>query len=1237
MANKQGKRLNPFQHALMRPDAYIGSCVTIIKEMLVCTADSDEAKENEDDEFVLNIDDEETDKKKLESKFVTRKIKYNPGLFKLFGEAQSNAVDNKWRSEKHGIVMKSIDFTCDGDPNSDWYGYIGVRNDGYCIPVEQAEYQYEDYRTNKTITEMLYPAEVFFGEMLAGTNFEEDEGRKTSGRNGMGAKTDVVFSDHFIIEHTNPEQQSKFYQEYSDHGKSRTKPKITSYSGKTGYTQIWFKPDYAYFSYPGMDEDLLSLCKRYAYESAMITGLAVTFNGEKLLVKGLEKFVRMIYPDVKENCMMSFVSPTGDECVLIEKGVPEMDQLEDVAQHSWINGINTKNGGTHVVAWRDSIFPALVKMFNARKPKKGEKSVLKTTAKEMYPYFTLFVRAEVENPKFDNQPKDCLTVPEIFQLYDEDEKGAKKEFADYIAVKLTKTMKWNFITLLEEKLQAKSDRSQSKKEGVKKKVAFGKKVRDANYAGSSYSQWCTLYITEGDSAKTFADSLIAKMPDGNDYCGSLAIKGKFINAQKASSRELNANEEVIMLKTVLGLRSGAHYDSLDECRYGNVIIFSDEDDDGFHIRGLIICYFYTCFPSLLNLFGGYGRRYLGAFSSLVSYNVKRGQIVDRFYSNPQYQAWYDAQSAKELNGITTKYLKGLGSHKPGDESLYLDDMKVLDFEMTGDEEAYMTLGFDPKQSDWRKEWITRDMVQPGSLRITSDLDENGDGQIQIEGTMTLAKFVDEQLIIYHKMVLERALPHMYDSFKDSQRRIYYGTAQTAGARNGNTMIVNRLGGIIAEKANYHHGEMSLYGTTIGMAQGFVGSNNIPTHKNDGQFGSRLENGKDHAAPRYIATGLEAICDSIFMDLDEPILTKTVENDNNGKPVMMGYEFYMPVICLVLCNGPAGIASGYSTNGANHNPIDVINAQRLWLDQYDQGIRNADMVIPTLVPWYRGFKGEIELLDLTGQKTPKYQTWCGDDSVKPVAWRSKGILKEPAKGSGGYWSIEELPIGLSSNTMKEYLEYLWTGSPPEKSKKKKAERTFITDLQWKGSPNSPKWLFKPAKDFIPDMEVAGNFKILQNTYTLTNLHVIDENGYPRKYVSAVDLLKDFMTVRIKYYSKRKTFWLKSWRHDLNKETSRRKFLIAVREKKIDLSKDEDVIEKVMLAMKLAKIDDSYDYLFDMKIRTMTPKRLAALDKEIEKIQAKISDYENTKESDLMRRDLDNFEKAWGVFLKTRKEE
>ena len=550
--------------------------------------------------------------------------------------------------------------------------------------------------------------------------------------------------------------------------------------------------------------------------------------------------------------------------------------------------------------------------------RRGEKSVLKTTAKELYPYFVMFVRAECPGAQFDSQTKDRLNSPEIILAED---KAQKAVLNKAVAEGVKKMMRWNFVGLLEEKLLAKADRAQTKKDGAKEKVYYGKNLNDAHYAGTKRSGECALFITEGLSAKTFADSIIANIEDGSDYYGSFAIRGKFINVQKASRREVMANEEVKALKTILGLPWTSTV-AVSDLRYGKIIIMTDQDDDGFHIRGLLINFIWHLWPTLITsgMVQDGTQYFLGSFTTMVvkaEWGTGKNAQMKMFYSNPEYKQWYELEGCK-IKGLKVKYYKGLGTHAPGDEHLYLEDQKILKYGTDGNEDKYMSLGFD-KETNVRKEWITRDMVKPGELRLT----DGDDTPIAVDGPISISDFVEQQLIIYHKMALARAIPNMYDAFKDGQRKAFYGVNVDPDTKKGSVNLENLVGSI-KKATGYHHAGKALEDTVKKMVQGFVGANNIPLMVNDGQFGSRSCGGDDAAASRYIATRLEEITGTIYHRLDEPILTRTIED---GKEVE--YGMYIPVIPMILINGGAGIASGYSAKLPCYNPDDVV----VWIDDW----------------------------------------------------------------------------------------------------------------------------------------------------------------------------------------------------------------------------------------------------------------------------------------------------------------
>jgi len=1226
MATTKGKRLNPFQHALKRPDTYIGSAKTTTSTVWIF--------------------DDET------GTAVQKRIRFNPGLFNIVREILSNAIDNVWRSKENDTPLKKIEISVNTKS-----GEISVWNDGYCIPVHQEEYEYTEPRTGKVLTEELYPAEVFFGDMFAGTNYDDEETRKTSGRNGMGAKATNVFSSSFTVECANPEDKSKFIQVYTKNGTTRSEPEVSSFRNKYGYTLITFTPDYKYFQFPdpenpGITEEFVALLKLYAYEVAMITGSLVKFtlNGrgepvsENIRVNNLEKFVRMFYPDTAANKMTSLEAPNGDECVMVEGDEPEIEETEDLTQISFVNGIRTKSGGIHVEAWRDTVIPALVRAFNARKPKRGEKTQLKTSAKAVYPYLHIFVRVEVDRPRFASQTKDELTevfdsssksVP--YKLYNARKKTEKEAWAKTLDLAVKRMLKWNFVFLLEEKLLAKLDRAMARKEGTsKKRVSMGSKADDANKAGTKESMKCTLHITEGLSAKAFVVRGIGSVTHGRDFHGAFAIKGKFLNVQNASVREINNNEEVQLLKQMLGLRHGVDYSdnaNFKTLRYGKVSIVADADDDGIHIRGLLLNYFFTEFPGLIE------RGFVTSFSTAVAaamYGKGKAAKKELFYSNPEFRRWYASPEALAIRGMDVKYYKGLGSINPKDAPGYFRDPKMVEYFMEGDEKDYMDLGFNEKSSDWRKTWITRDMkkaaVPTNPDKIILDFEDDSSDEeeesVEIEpeiaeyiyeGRLGLSSFVDQQLIIYHKMALRRALPGVWDGLKESQRKVLFAILLRKYRK---TKDLEKVMGAVKEETGYHHGGKSLQDTATKMGQGYVGSNNIPLLQNDGEFGTRIEGGKDAAAPRYIATMEEEITRVIFSAHDDALLERLVEDD---EPVE--FRFFMPILPMLLVNGAKGVASGFSTDIPNYNPMDIVEWIETWLDEDGN---TSDL--PELIPWYRGYNGDIELI----------RTKAG----KAVGWKSKGILEVGSgKGEKGWWHIRELPIGTWTKPFEEWLEYLETGTAPKGKKWKKKDVRGLSDIKNYSTVNTVHFMIKPTKDFKPDMDTPGNLKVMQKTRSLKNMVAIDENDYPHRFASPEDVLRFFCPRRLKYYQLRKDHLLDVMNRELMMASNRYRFVKGVVDKKLDLHQKKNALE-VTLAGKPWKFDRivsgksteaSYEYLLSMQMRSMTVEKLAELKKEVDRLENEIAVLTAKTDQVLWREDLTAFRAAYKKFLKTRREE
>ena len=1124
--SSSGKHLNQFEHALKRPDTYIGSVETSRSEMWVF----DEAQQ-------------EIQKKT---------IKYNPGLLRIFIEILSNAIDNKWRSDQNNVLMERIEITTNRQT-----GEISVLNDGFGIPAEKQIFEYKNPVTGKISKRSLYPAELFFGYMLSGTNYNDEEKRKTSGRNGMGSKATNVFSKRFRVEHTDSQRKLKFSQLFKNNAQKRSTPKLTPYTGKKDYTKITFIPDYDYFNnYPGLDDDFLSLLKKNAYDCAMITHLKVIFNDETIQVPNLVKYSKLFFPKAK----IMHVSEEGNEMVLVEN--LDGDAANSSLSHvSFVNGISTVRGGVHINEWKAKIFPGLVKQFNLQKRKKQKH---KAAGKDFYPYFVLFVRCELENPGFDTQTKEFLTRPTPHC----------SKLTENIYKKL---MSWQVIELIEDKLNARSrpvriDRS-------KKAITLNEKVSDANWAGSSRGHECILFITEGLSAKTFVINGISAVSNGHNKVGAMAVKGKFINVQKQTQKRIDENTEIQMLMQVLGLRKGLDYTqdkNFKRLRYGKVAFLTDADDDGIHIRGLLINFFYNEFPSLC--------KRQDFFQSMSTAVVKLRKLC--FYSTADYKKYQKKNSTKSAT-----YFKGLGSHAPRDAQAEFKNPKMVTYFLDGEEKTYMKLGFGGEKEDMksRKDWI---------LRCCETIaDETSDFVYQ--GRLSISHFINFQLSIFNQSALLRAIPNIYDGFKVSQRKVFYGCR----VKNPKEpMNVERLKGSIQEITSYHHGGASLENTIIKMAQGYVGSNNIPLLTNSGMFGSRLEGGEDAAAGRYVSTKLETISKALFKDADDPLYRYLQEDDH----VVVEPAYYMPIIPMILVNGANGVASGFATTIPMYNPTHIIQWIRVWLKN-----PLAVQKLASLKPWYRGFFGQIR-----------------HDKNK---WYSTGILEKDK--TSDWWHIRELPVGLWTNKSIAKLQELAT----IKDKTTNRLISLISDVKMYNTPNSVHIMIKPSKNFSPDINSKRNLGWLCKANSLNNIIALDENNIPLKFDGPEDILLKFCPHRLSFYEKRKKHILTGFETNIPILENKIRFIQNILKSKIDLLQSDDSIDSQLTERKYMQVDDSFDYLLSMQIKTMTQSRLQTLKKQLQKLNTDYQTWQNISPKHLWADDLSTLETSYNTFLKKRKEE
>lgn len=246
----------------------------------------------------------------------------------------------------------------------------------------------------------------------------------------------------------------------------------------------------------------------------------------------------------------------------------------------------------------------------------------------------------------------------------------------------------------------------------------------------------------------------------------------------------------------------------------------------------------------------------------------------------------------------------------------------------------------------------------------------------------LKDFINKELVQYSHADVVRSIPSVVDGLKPSQRKVLYSCFKR---RLTQEMKVAQLAGYCAEHTAYHHGEQSLHATIINMAQDYVGSNNLPLLFPSGQFGTRLQGGKDAASPRYIFTRLNEVTRLIFPESDDSLLSYKEDDGQVVEP-----EFFIPVVPLVLINGAHGIGTGWSTYIPPHHPIQVIDALESHLSKKRE--------LGELEPWVKGFQGGIQK---SGQTT----------------YMTSGVAVKKAKG---VVDIVELPYGMWTSDFKDRL-------------------------------------------------------------------------------------------------------------------------------------------------------------------------------------------------------------------------
>jgi DNA gyrase/topoisomerase IV subunit B len=772
---KQYQRKTDKQHILDNPDTYIGSVENVDAEMWVY--------------------DEDT------KKIALKHIEYIPGLYKLFDEGIVNCRDHVLRMIHSGNVEKKFVTFINTEISED--GTITLINDGNGIDIA------------KHPEHNLWIPEMIFGHLRTSTNYDKTEKKIVGGKNGFGFKLVLIWSTYGRIETVDHFRGLKYVQEFRNNLDVIGEPTITKCSGKP-YTKVSFKPDYQRLGIGGLTPDMLSLLKKRVYDIAAVTDhsikkVKISYNNTVMPVKNFQNYVDLYIGSktaAKGTADDASVSSGSDGAKRVYEAPDErweyaiaLSPTHEFIQVSFVNGICTFKGGKHVEYITGQIVRKLCDYIEKKKK-------IKVNANSIKEQLILFLRCDIENPSFDSQTKDYMNTPSA-------KFGSSCSVSDSFIEKVAKMGVMDVACSLTE---AKENRAAKKStDGSKTKTIRGiANFIDANNSGTASSKDCILILCEGLSAMSGIVSGLSS--EDRNTIGIYPLKGKLLNVRGEQLKKIAENKEITDIKKILGLESGREYKTIGDVhqylRYGKIMVITDQDLDGSHIKGLCINLFHAEWASLVHIPG------FISFMNTPILRAKKGAQTVVFYNQGEYDTWKSTFGPQGPHGWNIKYFKGLGTSTSAEFKEYFANKKIVDFVHNGKlSDDSIDKIFNKKRADDRKLWLE-------NYDKTSYLDTS-------HKDVKYEDFINRELIHFSTYDCARSIPCMVDGLKISLRKILYSAFKR---KLTSEIKVAQFSGYVSEHSSYHHGEASLNGAIVNMAQDFVGSNNINLLEPHGQFG-----------------------------------------------------------------------------------------------------------------------------------------------------------------------------------------------------------------------------------------------------------------------------------------------------------------------------------------------------------------------------------------------------------------
>lgn len=1098
-----------------------------------------------------------------------RSIQACPAVFSLFNELVCNATDNKCR-DGAGIVMTTIRVDIDEGPG----GAFKVTNDGAAL-------------STRKFNEDLYQITVAFGRFQAGTNFKKKDNetgesskqyKHTIGQNGVGSKGTNVFSREFTVCITNADEKKTFQQKWENNMKLEGDPMIERCSKKNNSTTVSWVPDWEKLNMPeqcaGLTKEIKAALESLVYHASLCTPVRVFLNGKELTkMKTPQHFIQAFGGE----------KPFATDVVCNASGQPVFsiccasrpENMDRGVMEAFVNGTRCPEG-THV----DMMLERIRKIVLAKARKKDSDVSIKTTTlrNEMVVVATMLI----DSPSFDSQLKTNM-----------DTRASKFGFSWEPSTKFKDSLeKSPIVQRVISASKADQDAKLQKTTKLTKGIPSIAKYEPAMHAGKKGVE-CSLILCEGDSAKGLAIAGLTVI--GRENYGVFPLKGKLLNTRNMSAKKLldGSHPEVSNLIRILGLEIGKVYDveSAAALPYRWVLTMTDQDVDGDHIQGLILNMLTSCFPSLFKVLPDFVRR----LATPVIRVTLPGGSRENFFSEVEYHAWREQRVANGEATGTLKYYKGLGTSTAADARLYFGQLEENSINIlhTGEpSDVALDEWFDEKKAACRRDFLQNRYDAKSFVDYSQE-------------NISIEKFIHDGLSHFSHSDNRRSIPDMVDGLKPSQRKVLFCVRD----RNLTTDVkVAQLQAIVAERTAYHHGEVSLGLTIIGMACDYTFTNNVSLIVPSGSFGTRHAK-NDAASVRYIYTRLDAICNYIYRTEDDAVLEYNTEDGHTIEPVR-----FVPIVPMILINGASGIGTGWRTDVPCFNPVDVIEACEFYVDQFSTLMEDdedqfdiaarCDRVnallheqqppkITSLLPWYRNFNGQITdngggVFSTTGVYEVK-----GDDVV-----------------------ITELPVNTVTDDYYEDLRKRVCRSHGDTDIEK-----FCHRIDKYNSDTNVLIILRSSQERIEAVqaELPKLLKIKNNLTARMNLFPPTEDRPVKCEIQ--EIFYSFGKERLQLYGKRIAHQIRKLEKQLRIAHNKSRYIKEVRDGTHIVSSFQDEAEEsAALVAKGYSGEPGFDYLLHMRLQSLNEKKYEALQKDVERITEELEDLKKKTPATTWRAEL-----------------